>query len=146
MTQLRFKNHPAHRSFNNLVDHLFNDYPSMYRASEDFKQVTPVNVKESENGYILEVVAPGLNKEDFRIDLDKQTLTISAEKKKAEAEDKSNRNIRTEYKFQSFKRSFIVDEKIDTENISAQYVNGVLTLNLPKKVDVKAAVKQISVQ
>lgn len=145
MTQLRFKNHPGQRSFNNLVDHLFNDYPSMYRAGQDFKQLTPVNVKESENGYVLEVVAPGLNKEDFRIDLDKQTLTISAEKK-AEAEDKSNKQIRTEYKFQSFKRSFTIDEKIDTENISAQYVNGVLTLNLPKKVEVKAAVKQISVQ
>lgn len=145
MTQLRFKNHPAQRSFNNLVDHFFTDFPSMSRAGQDFRQLTPVNVKESENGYVLEVVAPGLNKEDFRIDLDKQTLTISAEKK-AEAEDKSNRQIRTEYKFQSFKRSFTVDEKIDTENISAQYVNGVLALNLPKKTEVKAAVKQISVQ
>lgn len=144
MTQLRFKNHPAQRSFNNLVDHFFTDFSSMSRAGQDFKQLTPVNVKESENGYVLEVVAPGLNKEDFRIDLDKQTLTISAEKK-AEAEDKS-KHIRTEYKFQSFRRSFTVDEKIDTENISAQYVNGVLSLNLPKKVEVKAAVKQISVQ
>lgn len=145
MTQLRFKNHPAQRSFNNLVDHFFTDFPSMSRAGQDFRQLTPVNVKESENGYVLEVVAPGLNKEDFRIDLDKQTLTISAEKK-AEAEDKGNKQVRTEYKFQSFKRSFTVDEKIDTENISAQYVNGVLALNLPKKTEVKAAVKQISVQ
>lgn len=145
MTQLRFKNHPAQRSFNNLVDHFFNDYPSMYRAGQDSRQLTPVNVKESGNGYILEVVAPGLNKEDFRIDLDKQTLTISAEKK-AEAEDKSGKTIRTEYKFQSFKRSFTIDDQIDTENISAQYVNGVLMLNLPRKVEVKAAVKQISVQ
>ena len=128
-----------------MVDHFFNDYPSMYRAGQDSRQLTPVNVKESENSYMLEVVAPGLNKEDFRIDLDKQTLTISAEKK-AEAEDKSSRHIRTEYKFQSFKRSFTINEKIDTENISAQYVNGVLALNLPKKVEVKAAVKQISVQ
>ena len=58
----------------------------------------------------------------------------------------TDRQVRREYRFQSFKRSFTVDETIDAETISAKYVNGVLSLNLPKKASVKTSAKQISIQ
>jgi HSP20 family protein len=93
----------------------------------------------------LEVVAPGFQKEDFKINLDNNTLTISAEKKE-ETENQNEKFIRKEYKQQSFKRSFTIDENVDAENISAKYVNGVLTLNLAKKQEVKPSVKEISIQ
>ena len=95
--------------------------------------------------YLLDVVAPGLLKEDFKISLDNNLLTVSFEKKE-ETVNEGEKQLRTEYKFQSFKRSFTLDEKVNAEGISAQYVNGVLTLNLPKKEDVKPATKQISIQ
>lgn len=148
MTLVKFKNRQVDGSFNNLMGNFFDGFPSVFRddfATPNLRQFAPVNVKETESAYSLEVVAPGLNKEDFKINLDKNLLTVSAEVK-AEAEEKTEKNIRKEYKYQSFKRSFTIDENIDTENIGAQYVNGVLTLNLPKKAEVKPAAKQITIQ
>jgi HSP20 family protein len=148
MTLVKFKHQPMNGSFNNLMDNFFSPFTSLYRddvQTSNFKHFVPANVKEVENGYLLELVAPGLNKEDFKIDLDQNILTVSAEVKK-EAEQEKVKSIRNEYQFQSFKRSFTVDKTIDTESISAQYVNGVLALNLPKKAEVKPQTKQISVQ
>ena len=71
-------------------------------------------------------------------------LSVSADKK-SENEAKTEKHLRKEYKHQSFKRSFTIDEKINAENIDAEYVNGILTLNLPKKQEVKLAAKQINI-
>lgn len=148
MNMVRVKNRPAqHTGFNNLLDTFFAPLPSFYR--DDFnvstsKQPVPVNVIEKEAGYDLEVVAPGFEKDDFKIRFDGHTLTIAVEKEAAEGPQE--KRIRHEYRFASFKRSFNVDETIDTAAISAKYVNGVLTLNLPKKANVKEAAKQIEIQ
>lgn len=145
MTLVKFKNRPTTPSFNNLMDTFFEGFPSVFNddfETTNFKHFAPVNIKEVENGFQLEIVAPGLQKEDFKIDLDKNILTISAETK---SENKEEKHIRKEYKYQSFKRSFTVDENIDSENISAQYVNGILVLNLPKQAEVKAPAKQITI-
>ena len=93
----------------------------------------------------MEVVAPGFEKADFKISVDQGLLTISAEKKD-EVKEESPKNIRREYSISSFKRSFTLDEKIDATNIAASYINGVLTLNLPKKVEVKAPVTEIVIK
>jgi len=60
--------------------------------------------------------------------------------------DENEKQIRSEYSYRSFKRSFTLDEKTDGTKIDAKYVNGVLTLNLPKKEEVKPAVKEINIQ
>jgi HSP20 family protein len=136
------------KSFNNLMDDLFATVPSILGddfVTPPFRSFTPVNVKETENDYVLEVVAPGFQKEDFKINLDNNTLTVSVETKE-ESENKNEKFIRKEYKQQSFSRSFTIDKNIDAENISAKYVNGVLTLNLAKKQEVKPSVKEISIQ
>lgn len=95
-----------------------------------------VNVKEDEKGFTLEVAAPGLKKEDFRVELENGVLSIAAESQseKTESGEKSN-YTRREFSYQSFKRSFTVDEdNIDGEHISAKYEDGVLQIELPKKV------------
>jgi HSP20 family protein len=148
MTLVNYRTRPVERNFNNVVDTFLAGFPSVFRdefVTPGFKQFAPVNVKEVENGYQLELVTPGFEKEDFKIALDKNLLTISAELK-SETEDKAEKHLRREYKFQSLKRSFTVDENIDTENIDAKYVNGILTVTLPKKAEVKPATKQISIQ
>jgi HSP20 family protein len=148
MTLINVKSRPAEKSFNNFIDDFFPQLPSILR--EDFvapfsKQITPVNVKQNGNGYVLEVVAPGFSKEDIKIALDNYKLTISGEKR-SEEDNKTEKVIRNEYKFRSFKRSFTIDEKTDVENISAKFENGVLTLNLPMKGEVKEVAKEISIQ
>ena len=153
MTHVKFNNRPFEKSFNNIIDELVYGLPVF--VNEGFNPLSkesfvPVNIKETGNSYFLEVIAPGFNKEDFKVNLDDTILTISAEKKTEIKEDSdSNRKekqIRKEFSFRSFKRSFTIDEKIDATGIEASYVNGVLTLNLPKKTEVREASKEIVIK
>jgi HSP20 family protein len=144
MTLVNFNRRPFETGFNNLVDDFFADFPVVYKNGKKQSLFTPVNIKENDKGYQIEMVAPGFDKSDFNISLENHLLTISAEKKNEEKSD-NEKVIRNEYSFRSIKRSFTLDEKTDGTNIDATYVNGVLTLNLPKKEEVKPPVKQINI-
>lgn len=136
------------QTFNNLVDDLFFQSPSIYRNGATNRTVgtsVPANILKTEGGYELQLVAPGFEKEAFQINLDKDLLTISAEHKNEE-EDKKENFVRREFRHQSFKRSWTLDKTIDAEKIEARYNNGVLTVVLPRKAEVTAPVKQISIQ
>lgn len=130
-----------------LLENFFNEIPTLFKDdfASNLKAFVPVNVKETDGTYQVEVVAPGFEKNDFKISVEKNILTISAEGKH-EVKSENEKQIRSEYNYRSVKRSFTLDEKIDTEKIEAKYVNGVLTLNLPRKAEVKASTKEISVQ
>jgi HSP20 family protein len=145
MTLVKFNNRPANGF--NLLDNFFSELPTFFK--DDFgtkaQGFVPVNVKETKDAYQLEVVAPGFEKNDFNINLEKNILSVSAEKK-SETENKDEKQIRKEYSYHSFKRSFTIDEKVDAEKIEAKYVNGVLTLNFPRKEEVKASAKEILVK
>jgi len=148
MTNTKFNRKPFEGTFNNLVDDLFFELPVFIKNEFNNgtrKTFIPVNVKETEKTYQLEVVAPGFEKTDFVINLDQDLLTISVEKKD-EVNKENEKQIRREYNFRSFKRSFTLDDKIDATNIEASYVNGVLTLNLPKKETVKASATKIVIK
>ncbi len=148
MTLVKLKQKPFEQNFNNWMDDFFKPFSSIYKENNinpAMKSIIPVNVTEKESGYELQVVAPGFEKEAFDIKLEESLLTISAQMKKEEVEN-SGKQLRSEYSFKSFKRSFTLDEKIDAENIAAEYKNGVLTLNLPRKAEVKAPVKNITIQ
>lgn len=148
MTNVKFNSKPFAGTFNNLVDDLFAELPVLFKNdfnNAERKGFVPVNVKETEKGYELEVVAPGFEKTDFKVNLDQNLLTISAEKKD-ELKDENQKQIRREYSYRSFKRSFTLDEKIDATNIEASYINGVLTLNLPKKEVVKPSTTEIVIK
>lgn len=148
MTNVKFNSKPFAGTFNNLVDDLFAELPVLFKNdfnNAERKGFVPVNVKETEKGYELEVVAPGFEKTDFKVNLDQNLLTISAEKKD-ELKNENQKQIRREYSYRSFKRSFTLDEKIDATNIEASYVNGVLRLNLPKKEAVKQSATEIVIK
>ena len=145
MTLVNFNRRPLEASFNNLVDDLFSEFPVIYKNGRKSNDFTPVNIRETEKGYKIEVVAPGFDKSDFKISLDDQLLTVSAEKK-SEAAEETEKVIRNEYQYRSFRRSFTLGDKTDGSTIDAKYVNGVLTLNLPKKEEVKPSIKQINIQ
>ena len=148
MLSVKLNRKQGERSFDNFVDSFFTEFPALFHNDFNGTQTkgsVPVNVKETTEGYQLEVVAPGFEKSDFSISLDQQLLTIAAEKK-SEEEKEGNKQVRREYSYRSFKRIFTVDEKIDATKIEATYINGVLGLNLPKKEEVKEAAKAITIK
>lgn len=97
-----------------------------------------VNVRENDNEFLIDVAAPGLSKEDFKLHYDNGHLTISSEKKNQVEEKKGERVTRREFSYQSFQRSFTVAETmVDAGKIKASYNNGILHIKLPKKDEVK---------
>jgi HSP20 family protein len=132
-------------AFNNLFDELFNSFPATWgRDAHQAYASVPVNIDETNEGYHLELNAPGRNKEDFKVNVENGLLTISYEKKESQ-EQKDYKTIRREFSFRSFKRSFSIDDKINADGIQARYENGVLKLYLPKKEEVKVSPKEISI-
>jgi HSP20 family protein len=97
-----------------------------------------VNVRENDNEYMIEVAAPGLTKNDFKINYENGRLTISSEKKEEKKEKNESRMTRCEFSYQSFQRSFSVPEHVvNADKISATYHEGILHVALPKREEVK---------
>ncbi len=117
--------------FKGFFDDLLPKNMTSMFGGDDFFTTPAVNIKETETNFHLEVAAPGLQKEDFKLAVENNILTISAEKQKSE-EDQTDNYTRKEFQYASFKRSFQLPEHIQEEKILATYDNGVLTIDLPK--------------
>jgi HSP20 family protein len=100
--------------------------------------IPAVNVKETADTFEVEVAAPGMKKDDFKVELNNNVLTISSEKKHENEEKDGERFTRKEFSYQTFQRSFQLSrEAVDADNIQAKYENGVLRLLIPKREEVK---------
>jgi HSP20 family protein len=96
-----------------------------------------VNVKETNDDFIIELAAPGMEKNDFKINFKNNVLTISSEKENKKEEENDN-YTRKEFSYQSFQRSFTVAENaVVGDKIAAKYNNGILHITLPKREEVK---------
>ena len=96
-----------------------------------------VNIKENPDAFTVEVAAPGFDKNDFKLELNHNTLTVSSEKK-VESETKENEVFtKREFSYQSFSRSFTLPQIADGDRIEANYQNGILTVLIPKREEVK---------
>lgn len=146
MTLVKVNNNLS-KSIDGMMKEFFNDFPAALNKTmrEDVLHFPPVNIVEKAGSYELQVAAPGFEKTDFNVALDQNVLTISSAKKE-ETQSSDNKMIRKEFSYRSFKRSFTLDEKINAEAISAKYENGILTLDLPKKEEVKQSAREISIQ
>lgn len=107
----------------------------------------PVNVRETDQQYEVDVIAPGCRKEHFKVQVEKNTLQISLnqEEPKTQTEDKAGW-VRNEYIQRSFSRHFTLDETVDTANISAEYTDGILRIVLPKNEKAKPRLLAIEVK
>ena len=143
MTLVKVNN--GHKSLSSFVDEFFQGFPTGLAKDESFGFFPPVNIHETADAYHLELSAPGRSKEDFQLAVDNGQLTVGFEKKE-EAKSDEYKTIRKEFSFKSFKRSFNLDDNINTDGIQAKYENGVLKLLLPKKEQVKESTKQINIQ
>ena len=107
----------------------------------------PVNVRETDKTYEVELIAPGLKKQDFSLEFSGENLVVSFDhKEESNDQDANNRWLRREYRRQSFTRTFTMDETIDAEKVSAHYDNGVLQITLPKKPQAARVSRMINVQ
>jgi HSP20 family protein len=100
--------------------------------------VPAVNIRETADSYNVEVAAPGMNKDDFKVELDGNMLTISSERKHEQENKEEGRFYRREFSYQSFQRSFnLKKEVVDIDKIQAKYENGLLHLVIPKREEAK---------
>jgi HSP20 family protein len=142
MTLVKFNNRTRTSApyFNNVFDSLFNE---AINKNLTINKVPGVNILETEVDYKIELAAPGLTKEDFQINLKKDTLSVWAERKGVEGEVKKD-YTRKEFDYFSFARSFVLPETVNADNISAEYVNGILNITIGKDV-AKTQEKEIKV-
>ena len=97
-----------------------------------------VNIRETADHFVVEMAAPGMKKEDFKVQLDGNMLTINSEKKHEHEEKDGERYTRREFSYQSFTRSFqLPKDVVDEEQIKASYQDGMLQLTIPKKEEAK---------
>jgi len=100
--------------------------------------IPAVNIKETADNYEVQVAAPGMTKEDFKVELDGNSLTISSEKSQQNEQKEGERFSRKEFSYQSFQRTFnLQKDVVDIDKIQAKYDNGILHLMIPKKEEVK---------
>ncbi len=135
MNLIRFNQNPV---FNGVLSELFEDFDrNFFFRNNEFKGLVPaVNIRENEEGFNLELAAPGMKKEDFKIRLNNNVLTISSETK-VEKEEKDDKITRREFAYGSFSRSFTLPKSIDIDKIKADYQHGILNLMMPKREDAK---------
>lgn len=146
MTLVKFSNGNKSRAvnpwFNDVFDSFFND---SFISDRMIARVPAVNICETEGNYQIELAVPGLKKEDFKISLDKNSLSISAERK-SEVEEDGKRYNRREYSYSSFVRSFTLPETVDQNNIEAEYTDGILRVNVAKKEEAKVLSREIAIK
>lgn len=100
--------------------------------------IPAVNIKETPENYEVEVAAPGMTKNDFKVELDGNALTISSERTHQKDESEGARYARREFSYQSFQRTFTLQKDVvDIDKIEAKYENGLLHLLIPKKEEAK---------
>jgi len=144
MTLVKFQGN-KNRSVDNWVNEFFNPlFNDSFLSDRFISRVPAVNVSETADAYHIELAAPGLEKGDFKINVDGDVLTISAEKK-VENTDEGKKYSKREYSYSSFTRSFTLPESIDHGSIEANYKDGVLSVGIAKKEEAKVASRLIEV-
>jgi HSP20 family protein len=125
--------------FPSIWEDLFDrDWVNARNVAQAGVSVPAVNIKETDNGFDVEMAVPGMKKEDFKVDLDHNLLTISAEEKSESSDkDAEGKYTRREFNYRSFKRVFTLPETADAEKIHASYQDGVLAISIPKKEEAK---------
>ena len=127
---------------NSVFDNLFND---SFVTDRLVTRVPAVNITETANAFAIDLAAPGLAKSDFKINVDKNIISISVDKvEEKESEDKVY--SKKEYSYSSFSRSFTLPETVDYSNIDASYVDGILTVKIGKKEEAIIAKRLIEVK
>ena len=141
---------PVRRTSNGWLPEIFNDFFDNSWMERTSYTAPAINVIENDKEYDVELAAPGLTKEDFKVHVDEENnLHIEMEKKSENKSDKHHgRYLRREFSYEKFQQTLLLPDDVDSEKIEAHVEHGVLNVCLPKlvKVEKPNPVKQISVQ
>jgi HSP20 family protein len=133
-------------SSTSLLDDLFSRDLFDWSRTEGNGLVPRVNILEKDDGFHVEIAAPGMKKENFHVELNNDMLTVSSEVSEKQ-EDERHNYTRREFSYHSFRRSFYLPNTVEADKIDAKYHNGILSLMIPKKEEAKKKpVKTISIQ
>jgi len=126
------RNHSNHNLLPSIMEELFR--PDWMGGSQSMNatSVPPVNIKETDTSFEVELSAPGKSKEEFNIEVENDLLTISSEYKSEQTSD-DGKFTRKEFSYSAFRRSFALPETVNADDIKASYENGILKINLPKR-------------
>jgi HSP20 family protein len=146
MTLVKFnpesKKNSVMPGFSDVFDTILND---TFFADRMVTRVPAVNISESPDYFHLELAAPGLKKEDFKLNLERNVLTISVEQHTEDKQEQKN-YAKREYSYTSFVRSFTLPESASENDIQATYNDGILAINIPKREEAKTISRQIEIK
>jgi HSP20 family protein len=145
MTLVKFNNKTANSlmpGFNDVFDSIFND---TFFNDRMMSRVPAVNISESESHYHVELAAPGLKKEDFKLNLERNSLSISVAQT-AEQQDSQKNYSKREFSYGSFVRAFTLPDSADHSQIEATYVDGILCIDIAKREEAKAVRREIEIK
>jgi HSP20 family protein len=146
MTLVKFANGHKNNGLNPLFTDVFDSILNDTFLSDRLVTKTPaVNIAETESDFQIELAAPGLKKEDFKINVEKNVLSVSAEKK-SETTSADKKYSKKEFSYNSFVRTFNLPETVDQSKIEAEYADGILKLNIAKKEEAKIQTREISIK
>jgi HSP20 family protein len=124
-------------SLPSLVEEFFNhEMPYNWNRNWASSTMPAVNIAENNDEFRIEVAAPGLNKDDFKLNLENDVLSISVNKEEKK-EENEGKYTRKEFSYTSFCRTFTLPESVNSENISASHKDGILTIHVPKREEAK---------
>jgi HSP20 family protein len=133
MTSNKFNpTHPS-QALGKWIDNLFNTTLADVMGNDFTISHPSVNIVDMGNQFQMDLAAPGLEKKDFNIQIENDQIVISVEKKTETEQAETGKFTRREFNYSAFRRSFLLDENINREGITAAYENGVLRIILPKK-------------
>jgi len=145
MTLVKFNNNRNNTllpGFNDVFESIFND---TFFSDRMVTRVPAVNISETENNYHVELAVPGLKKDDFKLSLEQNVLTISVEQNNEQQDNQKNYSKR-EFSYSSFVRSFTLPESADDNNINATYTDGILSIDIAKREEAKVMRRQIEIK
>ena len=149
MALVKFANGNSNKAFKPVYTDVFDSFfnSDSFLPASTVVRIPAVNIAENENEFHIELAVPGLKKEDFKINLEQDQLTISAERKSESTEqDESKKYNRLEYNYSSFMRSFTLPESADHSKIEAEYKDGILFVSIARKDEAKIQSKEIVVK
>lgn len=139
MKLVKWNNEPV---FPDLINRFFNDDFDNYFGKRNCGFIPAANVLEKDDAFEIEFAVPGMNKEDFKINVENNVLAVTSEKEITKEEKEMN-FTRKEFSYGAFTRSFTLPKSIDIEKIDAAYENGILKVKLPKREETKTQATRV---
>ena len=137
---------PIRKAQSWLPEFLFNDWFNDNLYGQRTITSPALNILERENGFRVELAAPGIAKEDIKVDIDKENQLVISAEKKIESEEKQDRYLRKEFGYSHFVKTLTLPDDVDKESICASYENGILAIEIPRKIkEVNEETKSIAI-